>query len=133
MTADLSAYTTKANTSADFLAPERSLCDPHSLSYAGGRLVLPQGAQWRRNHEEDGAAIARKSHAGRHGRVGPRQGDPGGRPRARAVSLLRLQRAIESGLIHHRHKPNMTPHIACADGQGGINMTLNVAVRQGRR
>ena len=60
MTADLSAYTTKANTSADFLALERSLCDPHSLSYAGGRLVLPQGAQWRRNHEEEGAAIARK-------------------------------------------------------------------------
>jgi hypothetical protein len=44
MTADLSAYTTKANTSADFLALERSLCNPHSLSYAGGRLVLPQGA-----------------------------------------------------------------------------------------
>ena len=59
MTADLPAYMTGANTSADLVALERSLCDPQSLSYAGGRLVLPQGAQWRRNHEEEGAAIAR--------------------------------------------------------------------------
>ena len=59
MTGDLPAYTTEANTSADLVALERSLCDLHSLSDAGGRLVLPQGAEWRRNHEEEGAAIAR--------------------------------------------------------------------------
>ena len=59
MTAALPAYTTEANTSADLLALERSLCDPHGLSYVGGRPVLPQGAQWRRIHGEEWAAIAR--------------------------------------------------------------------------
>ncbi len=74
-----------------------------------------------------------ESHAGRHGRPVPRQGDPSGRPRARAVPLLPLWPAIEPGLVHHHRKPNMTPHTACTNGLGGIDMTLNVAAKEGRR
>ena len=59
MTAALPAYRAEANTCADLVALERSLCDPQSLSNASGCLVLQQGAHWRRNHEEEGAAIAR--------------------------------------------------------------------------
>ena len=59
MTADLPTYTTEANTSAELLVLERSLCDQQSLSFVGGRPIQPQTAQMEAHPRRGMAAIAR--------------------------------------------------------------------------